>query len=391
MEDRQNDSLNASHIPFFRPSIGEKEVAAVTECLRSGWLTTGKKCVQFENDFAEYLGGGVHAIAVNSATAALHLALEALGLGPGDEVILPTLTFTATAEVIHYLGATPVFADVQADTFCISPDAVADLITERTRAIMPVHFAGRACDMTSLRALADKHDLVIVDDAAHALPATHAGKLIGQVGANATAFSFYANKTITTGEGGMLVTRDENIAARARIMRLHGIDRDVFARFTSANASWFYDVVAPGLKYNLTDIAAALGSVQLARADDFHQTRQKHAARYDAALANLPLILPPHAAHGDMHSWHLYIVRMADNSPMDRDELISYLKNHGVSTSVHYRPLHQMTMWEPYCKGRAFPNADKIFKTCVSLPHFMSMTDAEHDRVVELMRGALGG
>jgi dTDP-4-amino-4,6-dideoxygalactose transaminase len=377
-------------VPFFRPSIGDKEIEAVTECLRSGWLTTGPKTAAFEAAFAEYLDGGVEAVAVNSATAALHLGLEALDVGPGDEVIVPTLTFTATAEVVRYMGAKPVLVDVDAATLCVDVANVAAAITPRTKVIMPVHFAGRMCDMTALRALADAHGLHILDDAAHALPAAHQGATVGKCGADITAFSFYANKTMTTGEGGMLVTANPALAARARVMRLHGIDRDVFNRFTDPRAGWAYDVVAPGFKYNLTDIASALGLVQLGRADEFKQIRASRAARYDAAFADLPLILPPHAAEGDSHSWHLYIVQLPANAPVSRDAFIAGLKAEGIGISVHYRPLHQMTVWKPFCEGVQFPQADLVFDRCVTLPLFMAMTDAEQDRVIEVVRKVLG-
>lgn len=382
--------MSMQSVPFFRPSIGEDEIAAVTECLRSGWLTTGPKTAEFETSFIDFLGGGVEAVAVNSATAALHLGLEALGVGPGDEVIVPTLTFTATAEVVRYLGAQPVLIDVDATTLCIDPACVEAAITDKTKVIMPVHFAGRMCDMTSLRAIADKHGLRILDDAAHALPAHHRGIIVGKTGADVTAFSFYANKTMTTGEGGMLVTSDPAIAARTRTMRLHGIDRDVFNRFTDPRASWVYDVVAPGFKYNLTDIASALGLVQLQRAHDFGRIRAERVARYDAAFADLPLILPPRPAEGDGHSWHLYIVQLTTNAPIDRDNFIGALKEQGIGVSVHYRPLNQMTVWKPFCEGASFPQADLVFSRCVSLPLFMAMTDAEQDRVIEVVRGVLG-
>ncbi len=380
-------------VPFFRPSIGEDEVAAVVESLRSGWLTTGPQTSAFEVEFRDLLGGDVHAIAVNSATAALHLGLDALGVGSGDEVIVPTMTFTATAEVIRYLGATPVFVDMDPATICCDPDTVAAAISDRTKVIMPVHFAGRSCDMTTLRALADEYELAILDDAAHALPTHHCGALIGSraVGADVTAFSFYANKTMTTGEGGMLVTANDTIAARARKMRLHGIDRDVFDRFTNIKASWVYDVVEAGYKYNLTDLASAIGRVQLRRIDEFRDARARLAARYDAAFADLPLILPPHAAEGDAHSWHLYIVQVCDDAPVTRDGFIQQLQEQGIATSVHYRPLHQMTYWAPMTEGQSFPAADAYFRRCVSLPMFMAMTEDEQDRVIAVVRGVLGG
>lgn len=376
-------------VPFFRPSIGDEEISAVVECLQSGWLTTGPKTREFEEQFAAVIGGGVHALAVNSATAALHLGIDALGIGSGDEVIVPTLTFTATAEVVRYVGATPVFVDCDPETLCIDPKAVEAAITERTRLIMPVHFAGRMCDMTALREIADRHGLKILDDAAHALPASHQGHSVGLAGSDATAFSFYANKTMTTGEGGMLVTRDAELVGRARIMRLHGIDRDVFNRFTDPRANWMYDVVAPGYKYNLTDIASAMGSVQLARHQDFADRRTALAARYDNALADLPLILPPHPAPDDTHSWHLYIVQVAASSKVDRDELIAGVRERGIGTSVHYRPLHQMRFWSSYCEGHTFPAADAYFDRCVSLPLFMAMSEDEQDEVIEAVRSVM--
>ena len=384
--------MSVTEVPFFRPSIGEDEIAEVVDCLRSGWVTTGPRARAFEQAFAQALGGGVEAVAVNSATAAMHLALEAIGIGPGDEVIVPTLTFTATAEVVRYLGAEPVLADIDGETLCLCPGTVRAALTDRTKAIMPVHFGGRPCDMTGLADLAHAHGLAIVDDAAHAFPAAHQSTPIGAGGATATAFSFYANKTITTGEGGMLVTRDPDIAKRARTMRLHGIDRDVFDRFTSHQASWAYDVVAPGFKYNLTDVAAALGLHQLRRAEAFHATRQRLAARYDAAFADLPLMLPPHAAAGDDHSWHLYIVQLAPGAPVDRDAFIAALQERGIGISVHYSPLHQLSVWRDgaIARGQTFPKADAYFQRCVTLPLFMDMSEAEQDHVIASVRAILG-
>lgn len=374
-----------TEVPFFRPSVGESEIAAVTECLRSGWLTTGPKTAEFETAFANEFNSDVYCLAVTSATAAMHLGLEALGIGPGDEVIVPTLTFTATAEVVRYLGAEVVLVDIDPDTLCVSINEIEAAITSRTRAIMPVHFAGRPCDMTRLRQLADARDIKIMADAAHAFPASHSGRLIGECGAHATAFSFYANKTMTTGEGGMLVTSDPDIAGRARTMRLHGIDRDVFNRFTDTQASWIYDVVAPGYKYNMPDMAAALGTVQLTRIHDFYMNRATRAKRYDNALANLPLILPPHAANGDVHSWHLYIIQLTDDAPLDRDAFITALKSAGIGCSVHYRPLHQMTVWSHWNTEPSFPAADRYGSRCVSLPLFMAMTDTEQESVIDVV------
>lgn len=378
-------------VPFFRPSIGEAEIAAVTGVLRSGWLTTAVEARAFETEFAEALGGGVEALAVTSATAALHLGLDALGVGPGDEVILPTLTFTATAEVVRYVGATPILVDIDPDTLCLSTAAVEAAITPRTRTIMPVHFGGRACDLTALRQLADRHGLTILDDAAHALPTRHKDQFIGgaHAGADITAFSFYANKTMTTGEGGMLVTARPDIAARARTMRLHGIDRDVFDRFTSVRASWIYDVVAPGFKYNMTDVAAAMGRVQLARTHDFHAARSRIAAAYDAAFADLPLKLPTKAAPGDTHAWHLYVVELTEDSPIDRDTFLQLTKEAGIGTSVHYRPLHQMSYWRETTSGGSFPAADAYFTRCATLPLFMDMRPDEEARVIEVVRSLL--
>ena len=260
--------MNASQmlpfIPFALPDIGEAEINEVVDTLRSGWLTTGPKAKRFEEDFTAFLGDpSLHSLAVNSATAGLHLALEAVGIGPGDEVITTTHTFTSTAEVVRYLGADVVLVDIDPSTMCIDANAVAAAITPRTKAVMPVHYGGLAADMAALLALAKQHGLKVIEDAAHALPTTCNGQLIGTLQSDVTVFSFYANKTITTGEGGMVVTRNAELAQRMKVMRLHGISRDAFDRFTAKVPSWYYEIVAPGFKYNLTDIAAALGIHQL--------------------------------------------------------------------------------------------------------------------------------
>ncbi len=380
--------MNSSFLPFAQPEIGEEEIAEVVATLRSGWVTTGPKTKQFEADFAAYLGGGVEAIAVNSATAGLHLALEAVGVGPGDEVITTTHTFTATAEVIRYLGADPVFVDVSADTLCIDADAIEKAITPRTRAIMPVHFGGRAADMGRIIAIARKHGVRVIEDAAHALPATCDGQLVGTLDTDATVFSFYANKTITTGEGGMVVTRDPEIAKRAKIMRLHGISRDAFDRFVSTAPSWYYEIVAPGFKYNMTDVASALGIHQLKKANSFHQRRAAIAARYDEALADLPLVLPPHAQAGDIHSWHLYVIQLADGAPCSRDAMIDHLFKQGIGCSVHYIPLHLQPYWRDryHLTPEMFPVSQRIYERTLTLPLYTRMRDEDVERVIKAVR-----
>jgi dTDP-4-amino-4,6-dideoxygalactose transaminase len=295
--------------------------------------------------------------------------------------------------VARYLGADVKLVDIDPATLCIDPAAIEAAITPRTKCIVPVHFGGLACDMAAILAIARRHGLRVVEDAAHALPTTCAGQLIGTLDSDATVFSFYANKTITTGEGGMLVTRDPAIAARAKVMRLHGISRDAFDRFTAKVPSWYYEIVAPGFKYNLTDIAAALGIHQLQRAHGFQQRRAELAALYDEALAGLPLILPPQPAAGDTHSWHLYVVRLADNAPIGRDALIERLFEAGIGCSVHYIPLHQQPYWRERYQLRAedFPHSQRAYERTATLPLYTRMTPADVQRVAAVVRSALGG
>ncbi len=380
-------------LPFARPDISEAEIAAVTQALRSGWVTTGPKTREFEQAFTDYLGGnGLQSIAVNSATAGLHLALEALGIGPGDEVIAPTLTFTATVEVVRYLGADPVLVDVDPVTLNIDPDAIRAAITPRTKAIMPVHYAGLACRMDEILAIAHEHGLKVVEDAAHALPTTWKGQLVGQLQSDVTVFSFYANKTITTGEGGMAVTRHPKLAERMRVMRLHGMSRDAFDRFSAKTPAWYYEIVAPGFKYNMTDIAAAMGVEQLARLPQFVQRRQHLAARYQAQLAGLPLVLPADAPAGDAHAWHLYVVRLAPGARVGRDEIIQALSDRGIGTSVHYVPLHRQPYWRDRYQltPARFPHAEAAYQCMLSLPLFTAMHDTDQDRVIGALHELLG-
>lgn len=378
-------------LPFALPEIGEEEISEVVSCLRSGWVTTGPKAKQFEADFAVFLGGDVEAIAVNSATAGLHLGLEAVGVGPGDEVITTTHTFTATAEVIRYMGADPVFVDIDASTLCIDVNAIEAAITPRTKAIMPVHFAGRAADMVPILALARKHGLRVVEDAAHALPTTCNGKLVGSLESDVTVFSFYANKTITTGEGGMLVTRNPEIARRARIMRLHGINRDAFDRFTAKVPSWYYEVVAPGFKYNMTDIAAAMGIEQLKKAREFQRKRAAIVDIYNQALADCPIVRPPAPADGDIHSWHLYVIQLGDSVGIRRDQFIDRLFERRIGCSVHYIPLHLQPYWrDTYALSpEMFPVSQRVYERTLSLPLYSRMTASDAERVVAAVREAL--
>ncbi|WP_076792556.1 DegT/DnrJ/EryC1/StrS aminotransferase family protein [Chlorobium sp. KB01] len=378
-------------IPFFNLEIGEDEIAEVVDSLRAGWVTTGPKVNKFEKDFAEFIGGGVEAIAVNSATSGLHLALEAVGVGQGDEVITVSYTFTATAEVIRYLDAKPVFVDVDPETYCIDVAAIEDAITPKTKAIIPVHFGGLSADMGSLIELAKRHNLHVVEDAAHALPTTYDGQLIGTLDTDATVFSFYSNKTMTTGEGGMLVTRNPALSKRVRMMRLHGISKDVFNRFNSKAPAWYYEILAPGFKYNMTDIAACLGIHQLKKVRAFHEHRTRIAEAYDAKLADLPLRLPPKPRKGEQHSWHLYVICLAEGLRIGRDEFIQKMFEMGIGCSVHYIPLHLQPYWrETYgLSEKMFPNSQRIYDGCVSLPIYPIMTMENVQRVTSTIQQLL--
>ena len=380
-------------LPYALPDIGEAEQAAVGKAMASGWVTTGPNARAFEQEFATYLGGNVTALAVSSATAGLHLAVEAIGVGPGDEVIVPTLTFTATAEVVRYMGADPIVADIDPATLNIDPADIERRITERTKAIIVVHYGGLACDMDAILAIARRHGLRVIEDAAHAFPTMYRGALIGTLTSDITVFSFYANKTMTTGEGGMVVTRDAALAERMRVMRLHGINRDAFDRFQSKTPAWYYEVVAPGYKYNLNDMAAALGCVQLTRIDAFAERRNALAHRYQDAFAGLPIIDAPRPAQGDTHAWHIYAIRLmvSDDDLDTRARFIEALSTAGIGTSVHYIPLHRQPYWrDTYGLTAAeYPQADRAYHGLVSLPLYTLMSNADQDRVIEAVMGAL--
>jgi dTDP-4-amino-4,6-dideoxygalactose transaminase len=375
--------LQREFIPFHVPQIDEDEIRSVVETLRSGWLTTGMKVKRFEEDFARYLGSS-HAIAVNSCTAALHLALEAVGIEEGDEVIVPTMTFTASAEVVLYLKAKPVLVDCLGDTFNIDPDCIERAITAKTKAIIPVHFGGQPCDMDSILDLARRHKLYVIEDAAHALPAKYRGRTVGAIG-DITCFSFYATKTITTGEGGMATTQNPEWASQMRMMSLHGISHDAWKRYAK-EGSWYYEVLRPGFKYNLTDIGAAIGIEQLKKCDAFGAARKHIATTYSEAFADLPEIQTPLCEPELQHAWHLYVIQLhPERLKINRDQFIEALKEYGIGTSVHFIPLHL----HPYYRdtfGYApndFPTANEIYQRIISLPIYPKMTEANIDHVID--------
>jgi perosamine synthetase len=376
-------------VPFYRPDIGDEEIAAVVETLRSGWLTIGPRTQEFERAFAQAIGAP-HAVAVNSCTAALHLALDALDLKPGDEVITSTLTFTATGATIVHAGGRPQLVDVTPDTLNLDPADVARKITSRTRAIVPVHFAGHPAAMEELLGIARQHRLTVVEDAAHALPASYRGKSIGTIG-DVTAFSFYATKNMTTGEGGMLTMSDGELAERLQTRRLHGMSRNAWRRYSS-EGSWRYDVSYPGFKYNMTDMAAAMGLVQLRRLPALSRRRQQIAALYTELLADLPQLQLPTARAEVDHAWHLYVVRMQpDRLRLHRDAVIEELKAAGVATGVHFIPLHLHSYYSNTFGYRPadFPVASAAAETILSLPLFTLMSDEEVRYVATTLRRIL--
>lgn len=379
-------------IPFHRPSITAAERTAVLEVLDSGWLTTGERTIAFEEAVRAFVGTR-HAVAVNSATAALHLALEALRIGPDDEVIVPTYTFAACGEVVRYLNARPRLADVDARTLNITATTIEAQIRPTTRAILVVHFGGLMADMSSINELATRHGLAVIEDAAHALPAFQDGRAAGSIG-NAGALSFYATKTVTTGEGGMLVTDSDAIADRARTMRLHGISRDAWQRYSAAG-HWYYEIEDVGFKYNMSDLSAAIGLVQLERAEANRLERVRVAQRYGAGLTAAGLLdaleLPPDAAPGDVHAWHLYAIRLRQGGANRRNAVIEHLRSAQIGTSVHFIPLHM----HPYYRRtygytpEALPTATHEYEREISLPIFPDLLDADVDRVVEALVTAL--
>jgi perosamine synthetase len=397
------------NVPFYRPSLTTREIDAVAECMRSGWITTGPITKQFEAEFATYVGAK-HAIALNSCTAALHLALEAIGICRGDLVIVPTMTFAATAEVVRYFDAIPVFVDCEPVTQNISIDALEETLAAlqagRTvpgvpakhgpvRAIIPVHFAGEMVDVDAIQRIAKRYHLRVVEDAAHTLPAAYRSadgswRSVGTT-AEITCFSFYANKCITTGEGGMAVTNDDKLAERMRVMSLHGMSKDAWKRY-SGGGSWYYEVVAPGFKYNMTDIAAAIGRVQLARAEELLQKRRDVVSHYARELESIPGLELLQEREDRQHSWHLYPIKL-DLAVwrQGRNALTEQLRERGVGCSVHWMPLHM----HPYYRDtfalapEAFPVAAALWPRLLTLPLYPDMTESEVRYVADSLRAAL--
>ncbi|MDB6027488.1 MAG: uncharacterized protein JWM68_3711 [Verrucomicrobiales bacterium] len=389
-------------IPFHKPSIGSEEIDAVVETLKSGWLTTGPKTKEFEAEFSIYLGLK-HAVAVNSCTAALHLALEAIGLQAGESVVVPTMTFAATAEVVRYFNARPLLVDCDTTDFNLDIRDAGCRIEqalergEKVRAIMPVHYGGQICDMKNVQKLALRYGLKVIEDAAHCCPAYYQmnpGSSWQTVGAasDICCFSFYANKTITTGEGGMACTDNPEYADRMRIMALHGISRDAWKRFT-ADGSWYYEITAPGFKYNLTDIASAIGIQQLRKADAFQRARACLAQYYTELLADVEEIVLPTQRSNRLHSWHLFVIRLKlDQLSIDRAAFIAELKHLGIGTSVHWMPLHMHPYYrETYGYQPAdLPNAAELYPQIVSLPIYPGMTEGDVERVVDGLKSIIG-
>jgi perosamine synthetase len=370
---------------FHKPFISEEEVDEIVDTVRSGWISMGPKTIRFENNFNDYIGVK-KSVAVSSWTAAGHLSLEAFGINEGDEVILPTMTFPATAEIVCYFKAKPVMVDVDEDTLNISIEAIEKAITPKTKAIIPVHYAGQPCDLDEIHAIAKKHNLKVLEDAAHSLPAKYKGKTIGTI-SDVTCFSFYATKTLSTGEGGMICTNDEEIAERVKIMRLHGINRDAWKRYTESG-SWYYEVVAPGYKYNFTDLQASLGLPQLKKVDAMWDSRKRIAARYTAALKDIDII-QLHTIKPDRDSsWHLFPIRLyLDRLTKNRAQIINELREKNVGVGVHFMPVHQHLYYrETFNLSDAdYPVASAAFPRLMSLPIYPGMTDENVDKVIDVL------
>lgn len=379
-------------LPYSLPLIGKEEIQEVTETLESGWLSKGPKVQQFEKEFAAFVGAK-HAVAVNSCTAALFLALKAKGIGPGDEVITSPLTFSSTANTIIHTGATPVFADIDENTLNIDPVKLEAAVTPRTKAVVPVHFGGQSCDMDAILAIAQNHGLFVLEDAAHAVYTTYKQRMIGSIG-DATAFSFYATKNLATGEGGMLTTDDEELADKIRVLSLHGMSKAAWNRYSS-NGSWYYEVESPGYKMNMFDLQAALGLHQLKRLDDMQKRREEIAGRYQTAFQQIPGLITPFVHDDGRHAWHLYVLQVDEKKAgVTRSEMITALKDeYNIGTSVHFIPVHIHPYYQKQFgyKEADFPNAMNYYKRTLSLPLYPSMSDDDVHDVIEAVRDIVKG
>ena len=389
MTDKQTSRatpVREEFLPPLGPYLGEEEWNEVLDTLQSGWITMGPKTRRFEELFAEYVGSR-HAIAVSSCTAGLHLALVAGGIGPGDEVITTPLTFCSTANVVVHQGAVPILADVRVDTFNMDPEEMRKKMTPRTKAIIPVHLAGQPCEMDEIRAIAEERGLLVIEDAAHAMGAKYKGRMIGTI-SDVTVFSFYATKNLTTGEGGMITTEDEELAERTRILRLHGISADAWKRY-SAVGSWYYEVLFPGYKYNMTDIQASLGIHQLAKQEKFLEVRQQYTKMYTDAFKDLPEVITPVVKDYVRHAWHLYIIRLdLERLTIDRDQFIEALRKENIGSSVHFIPLHLHPYYgERYSfKKGDFPVAESLYEGIVTLPMYPKMSVEDVEDVIRAVR-----
>ena len=379
--------LRESFLIFGAPAIGEDEIAEVVATLRSGWLGTGPRCQQFEQEFAQYVGAR-RAIAVNSCTAAMHLAVVALGIGPGDEVIVPAMTFPATANVVEHTGARVVFVDCAPDSFLLDVEDVARRITDRTRAIMPVHFAGLPCDLAALEGLTRGRDIAIVEDAAHAVGTKYRGRLIGGTG-GLVCFSFYVTKNLATGEGGMITLDDDRLADRLRVLSLHGLDADAWKRYIAPDQQ-HYEVVVPGFKYNLTDLAAALGLHQLRRLEAMTELRTTYAQIYLREFADLEAIeLPETGGPTDRHAWHLFAIRLrTERLRITRDDFRRALAEENIGSGIHFRPVpvHKYYREKYGFRPGAFPRAEDIGERAVSIPLSAALTEGDVADVVTAVR-----
>ena len=384
--DKGDKPIRENFLPFSQPLIEKEEINEVIDTLTSGWLTTGPKVKRFEEEFAEYIGSK-YAIAINSCTGGLHLALIAGEIGKGDEVITTPFTFCATINVILHTGAKPVFVDIKPDTFNIDTERIEQAITPKTKAIVPVHYAGQPCDMDEVMAIAKRYNLLVIEDAAHSIASEYKGKKVGAIG-DITCFSFYATKNLVTGEGGMATTDDGELAKKIRILSLHGMSRDAWKRY-SATGSWYYEVIYPGYKYNMTDIQASLGLHQLRKLTRLQKRREEIAKVYNEAFANLDAVEIPFVKPNIKHAWHLYVIKVVlEKLNIGRNQFIEALRKENIGTSVHFIPVHL----HPYYRNTYgfkrgdFPNAEYIYDRVISLPLYPKMNDKDIRDVIEAVK-----